>query len=85
MKLEKDEIQKFRDISIYRILGLHNNGRPTKVRCPFHNERTPSCLIRPDNSFHCFGCGVRGRGAIDFCTKMGYSFSESLNQLIHYI
>ena len=26
------------------------------VLCPFHNERTPSAKIYPEN-FHCFGCG----------------------------
>ena len=31
-----------------------------KCRCPFHNEKTPSCVVYPDNHFHCFGCGANG-------------------------
>lgn len=36
-------------------------GRIQKCVCPFHSEKTPSCVIYPDtNSFYCFGCGVGG-------------------------
>ncbi len=31
------------------------------MRCPFHNERTPSFKIyQHNNSFYCFGCGAGG-------------------------
>ena len=30
-----------------------------KVRCPFHDDGTPSCQIYNDH-YHCFGCGARG-------------------------
>ena len=37
------------------------------VRCPFHDEKTPSCSVNLDDnarvrigSFHCFGCGEKG-------------------------
>ena len=30
-----------------------------KVRCPFHDDSTPSCQIYDDH-YHCFGCGARG-------------------------
>lgn len=33
---------------------MHN-----KILCPFHNERTPSCVIYPDHYF-CFGCRKYG-------------------------
>jgi DNA polymerase I-like protein with 3'-5' exonuclease and polymerase domains len=32
-----------------------------KIRCPFHDERTPSCQLYPDGHYHCFGCGAHGR------------------------
>lgn len=29
--------------------------------CPFHQEKTPSCVITPSKAlFHCFGCGAGG-------------------------
>jgi hypothetical protein len=35
-----------------------------KIRCPFHDEKTPSLQIYPDH-FHCYGCGAHG-DAIDW-------------------
>jgi CHC2 zinc finger len=35
-----------------------------KIRCPFHDDSTPSCHIYSDH-FHCFGCGAHG-DAIDW-------------------
>lgn len=85
-KLSNEEIQKFRDISIHRILGVQNNGRRISMRCPFHNERTPSFVLYPDNSFHCYGtCNKGGKGAIDFCINLGLSFNQSIEDLIKYL
>lgn len=41
-----------------------NGARRVTVRCPIHNERTPSCVFYPDGTFHCFGCS-RGGTSID--------------------
>lgn len=46
--------------------GLHIN-RSGMVICPFHNEKTPSAKIYPDN-FHCFGCGIH-LDAVGFTQK----------------
>lgn len=49
--------------------------------CPFHEEKTPSFFIYPDNSYHCFGCGAHGN-AIDFLMKkLGYSFEHTCSIL----
>jgi hypothetical protein len=36
--------------------------------CPFHEDSTPSFVIYPNNTFHCFGCGANG-DSIDFVMK----------------
>ncbi|MCZ1250976.1 hypothetical protein EIL81_19580, partial [Photorhabdus laumondii subsp. laumondii] len=36
-------------------------GEDYVLRCPFHNEKTPSMVISPaKNLYHCFGCGAAG-------------------------
>ena len=56
-------IELLREIPIQDILGT----KKTMIKCPFHNDGTPSFAIYThDNSFHCFGCGKHGKGAIDF-------------------
>ncbi|AZV58846.1 CHC2 zinc finger domain-containing protein [Clostridium sp. AWRP] len=58
---------------IEREIGKHFN-RQGYIKCPFHNEKTPSLSIKffPDANkykFKCFGCGEVG-DAIDFIEKI---------------
>lgn len=41
---------------------LKKHGADSYVcRCPFHAEKTPSCVITPAKGlYHCFGCGAKG-------------------------
>lgn len=40
---------------------LKRQGRDMALLCPFHEEKTPSCVISPEkNLYHCFGCGAAG-------------------------
>ncbi len=42
-------------------VNLKRRGSTLVGLCPFHNEKTPSFTVYPDNgSFYCFGCGVGG-------------------------
>ncbi len=42
-------------------VNLKRAGKNLKGLCPFHNEKTPSFTVYPENgSFYCFGCGVGG-------------------------
>lgn len=42
-------------------VNLRHSGRNMVGLCPFHNEKTPSFNVYPDNgSFYCFGCGAGG-------------------------
>jgi hypothetical protein len=49
--------------------------------CPFHQERTPSFYIYPDNHYHCFGCGEHG-SSVDFVMKtQSKTFLEAVRVL----
>ncbi len=49
---------------------LKKTGRNYMGLCPFHNEKTPSFSVSPENGFfHCFGCGVGG-DAITFIRRI---------------
>ena len=42
-------------------ITIKRGGRNPKGLCPFHNEKTPSFTLYPENgSFYCFGCGTGG-------------------------
>lgn len=49
--------------------------------CIFHQEKTPSLWLNPDNTCHCFGCGRHEDiiGVVRFL--YGYSFIEAVNFL----
>lgn len=66
MKLSPDFLQELHDkndiVSVMQgYVELKRSGGSYMCRCPFHNERTPSCSVSPDKGlFHCFGCGAGG-------------------------
>lgn len=66
----KDDIERCRNVSIHELFGLQNKGRRVMVKCPFHDDKTASCAMYPNNGFHCFGCGAHGNNAIDFVMKL---------------
>ena len=51
-------------------MNLKRRGRNLVGLCPFHNEKTPSFNIYPENgSFFCFGCETGG-DVITFIRKI---------------
>lgn len=55
-------------------------GSRWAVRCPFHEEKTPSCTVT-DRRFHCFGCGA-GSDVFDYWEKSrGLSRRDTIEQL----
>jgi hypothetical protein len=51
-----------------------------KIRCPFHDDSTPSLEIYNDH-FHCFGCGAHG-DAISWLTEAeGLSHQQAIEAL----
>lgn len=58
-----NEIKYRNDIEdvISSYVALRRRGKNLVGLCPFHNEKTPSFTVWPENgSFYCFGCGVGG-------------------------
>lgn len=58
------------------------NGNEALVRCPFHDDKTPSLSINLDTGFyHCFGCGEKG-DIFTFYQKInGLNFTVALHRL----
>ena len=54
---------------------MHN-----KVRCPFHDDATPSCHIYNDH-FHCFACGAHGDAISWLMEVEGLSFTAAQDAL----
>lgn len=58
-----NEIKYRNDIetAVSAYVNLKRRGKNLVGLCPFHNEKTPSFTVYPENgSFYCFGCGAGG-------------------------
>lgn len=86
-KLDQRELAILRGVDIKMLIGVSSYRNKTMIRCPFpnHSDRNPSCLIDSENSYHCFGCGKHGRGAISFLMDMGADFDEAVNEIVKHI
>lgn len=72
--------------------GLRQRGRRWVCRCVFHQDKTPSMYVYPEeNRYHCFGCGAdgdsfdlisfaTGRSLGDVLREQGASNSEIIQQ-----
>jgi DNA primase len=71
---------------IIEVVSAHTDLRRQGARyvglCPFHEERTPSFSVEPQEKlYHCFGCGVGG-DVIKFVEeKEGLGFAEAVELL----
>lgn len=63
---------------------LTKAGALLKCRCPFHSEKTPSCVVyagTQDPHFYCFGCHAGG-DVITFLMKIeGLTYMEAVERL----
>lgn len=61
---------------------LQKKGAKYWACCPFHNEKTPSFVVNPDEQYyHCFGCGKSGN-VITFLTEHErMSYTEAVETL----
>lgn len=65
-------------------MQLTKAGALLKCRCPFHSEKTPSCVVyagTQDPHFYCFGCHAGG-DVITFLMKIeGLTYMEAVERL----
>ncbi len=79
-----DEIRNRADIEdiVSDYVSLKRKGKDMWGCCPFHNEKTPSFHIRPDQGFYkCFGCG-KGGDAVTFVMELeGLEYVAAMRHL----
>ena len=80
----KEKVRNASDIAdvIGRYVSLKRSGNSYKGLCPFHNEKTPSFHVMPDDQyFYCFGCH-KGGDVFSFMTDYNnLEFMEALEEL----
>jgi len=74
---------------ISQYIPLKQRGTNYVGLCPFHNEKSPSFSVSPQNQlYHCFGCGASGNVFSFIKNIENYSFIDAVKFLadrIHYI
>jgi DNA primase len=73
-------------VDIVEVVSAHTDLRRQGARwvglCPFHEERTPSFSVDPQEKlYHCFGCGVGGDTIKFVEEKEGLGFAEAVELL----
>lgn len=80
----KERVRAANDITdiIGRYVSLKRSGSSFKGLCPFHNEKTPSFYVMPeDQYFYCHGCHKGGDVFTFLCDYNNLDFSEALEEL----
>jgi len=68
-------------ISVADVLGIAQPRARVMIRCPLHQDATPSFVIYPDGHWHCYGCD-RGGDVIDLYAELyGVSVREAIAAL----
>ena len=83
----KESLQRLRErIDLVETLSsyvdLKRAGASYKSVCPFHEEKTPSFVIkRGDTHYHCFGCGAHGDAIQFLMNYLHVTFREAVETL----
>ncbi len=77
---EVDIVDVFQDITG---TAARKTGSAFSARCPFHDDRSPSCVLYPQSgTWHCFGCG-KGGDVISLVMKhTGKDFLEAVKYIL---
>ena len=84
--IDESDIENARLYDLVSLIGqdieLKKSGSTYTARCPFHQEDTPSFIIK-NNTYYCFGCKEHG-DSIDWLTKYrGMGFIDAVKFLSH--
>jgi DNA primase len=85
--ISSDSLERVKQAAdIVEVVSAHTDLRRQGVRwvglCPFHEERTPSFSVDPQEKlYHCFGCGVGGDTIKFVQEKEGLAFAEAVELL----
>lgn len=63
-------------------VNLRRAGKLLKGLCPFHQEKSPSFVVYPDEGrYHCFGCAKSGDAFTWLRDTQGLDFADALKEL----
>ena len=84
--IDESDIENARLYDLVSLIGqdieLKKSGSIYTARCPFHQEDTPSFIIK-NNTYYCFGCKEHG-DSIDWLVKhRGMAFVDAVKFLSH--
>jgi len=86
-RFSPETIEQVRDaVDIAEVLApyteLRRAGQRLQGLCPFHDERSPSFSVNPqDKLYYCFGCGEKGDVFTFLQEKEGLAFGEAVEAL----
>lgn len=86
-RFNSETIERVRDaVDIAEVLApyteLKRAGQRLQGLCPFHDERSPSFSVNPqDKLYYCFGCGEKGDVFTFLQEKEGLPFGEAVETL----
>jgi len=76
------DVELAKSYPITDLVQATKHGKNFTAHCPFHEDRSPSLTIYPDNHFHCFSCNRHG-DAIELVMQLqGVPFVEAVRRLI---
>ena len=68
-----------------RFIKVETRGNRHFTVCPFHKDSKPSCLVRNDGSFYCFGCHKTGSIFRFLMEKNGLRFPQAVREVAQFI
>ena len=86
-RFRQESVERVKDATdVVEVISAYTDLRRSGMRfsglCPFHDERTPSFSVDPQEKlYHCFGCGVGGDVIRFVEEKEGLSFTDAVEAL----